>query len=997
MLDRKWFALFLCRLLFLQCLLFGSCDPALATIVSKPYTYSPGQTLPASTLNSNFDTLYNDYNGNITNANISGSAAISLTKLNQTTALFILMASSNNTVGSGTTGDAVPRITQTSDGGLKFGDGTALDLLIKRLSSTSFAFRNAADSSFTNLSLGALTLSTPLSAPNGGTGQSTVTGGDLLVGGTNLWNKLGIGTNGQVLTLSGGLPVWQNASSGGTVTSVAQAVSGFPLSVSGSPVTGAGTLTLTASCAKGDLIAGTGTNTMAVLNVGTNGQALVADSTQASGVKWSNAGSGTVSSVGLSLPGSVFSISGSPVTATGTLTGSFATQSANTVFAGPTSGGAVAPTFRGMVTADLPIVSLDKGGTAANLSGASANGVFFLNNAGTAFSNTSVGTAGQALISNGSGSNPSFGIAGPNGGGTGTNVTPVKGDVLVGNSAGTAFVRLAVGTNGQVLTADSAQTNGTKWSTISGTGTVTSVDTSLTGLSFLSVSGVPITASGTIALAAAGTTGDIPYFSATNTVSKRTIGTTDQTLIVAAGVPTWGTLNPAGGGTGITTVPAKGSILAGNAGGTAYANLGVGTDGQVLTADTASTNGVKWAAAASSGTVNSGTSGQLTYYASTGAAVSGNANATISSGALTLGQSGTAGSFVLNGGTSGTVTLNVPAVAGTTTFTLPGTNGSVGQTLQTNGSGVTSWGVAPIAGGGTNNGSLSVTNNNVLTTDGSKVVGLAIGAKEKYLGADASGAIGYQFPVSGGPSIYDSPGHCNIGGISINSPTATGVTVYGGISAQTASGTNSSGTDAKGASANYASAASNPSTAGPSSNSNLHRRQWEPRLTLKMATGANSTDIQVCRQWVGFTSGALTTKDSPTTEHVAAFRFSTNASDTTWHCITCDGASNVTNTDSLVSVAADTAYTMTIDMRSGHVIFMINGAVVADHSTNLPGTSTGLGLTIQTTTLEAVAKNIKVLGAYNSQLNLFILPARTRRRRKQYANSISKERYDRAA
>jgi hypothetical protein len=44
-----------------------------------------------------------------------------------------------------------------------------------------------------------------------------------------------------------------------------------------------------------------------------------------------------------------------------------------------------------------------------------------------------------------------------------------------------------------------------------------------------------------------------------------------------------------------------------------------------------------WATPASTGNVNSGTSGQMTYYASTGSTVSGNANATISSGALTLG------------------------------------------------------------------------------------------------------------------------------------------------------------------------------------------------------------------------------------------------------------------------------------------------------------------------------------------------------------------------
>lgn len=56
-------------------------------IVSKPYTFSAGASIIASEHNSNFDTLYNDYNGNITNANISNSAAISYSKLNLATSI----------------------------------------------------------------------------------------------------------------------------------------------------------------------------------------------------------------------------------------------------------------------------------------------------------------------------------------------------------------------------------------------------------------------------------------------------------------------------------------------------------------------------------------------------------------------------------------------------------------------------------------------------------------------------------------------------------------------------------------------------------------------------------------------------------------------------------------------------------------------------------------------------------------------------------------------
>lgn len=65
---------------------------------------------------------------------------------------------------------------------------------------------------------------------------------------------------------------------------------------------------------------------------------------------------GTVTSVGLS-DGStspIYTITGSPVTGAGTLTFTLNTETANYIFAGPTSGAAAQPTFRVMVTADLP-------------------------------------------------------------------------------------------------------------------------------------------------------------------------------------------------------------------------------------------------------------------------------------------------------------------------------------------------------------------------------------------------------------------------------------------------------------------------------------------------------------------------------------------------------------------------------------------------------------------------------------------------------------------
>lgn len=68
-------------------------------------------------------------------------------------------------------------------------------------------------------------------------------------------------------------------------------------------------------------------------------------------------GAGTVTSVALSLPTSIFDVSGSPVTTSGTLTATLDTQTANYVWAGPTTGAASAPTFRALVAGDIPDLS----------------------------------------------------------------------------------------------------------------------------------------------------------------------------------------------------------------------------------------------------------------------------------------------------------------------------------------------------------------------------------------------------------------------------------------------------------------------------------------------------------------------------------------------------------------------------------------------------------------------------------------------------------------
>jgi hypothetical protein len=79
-------------------------------------------------------------------------------------------------------------------------------------------------------------------------------------------------------------------------------------------------------------------------------------------------GTGTVTSVALSLP-NIFSVSGSPVTTSGTLTGSLASQTANRVFAAP-NGSNGTPSFRALVAGDIPDLSSEylpiSGGTVSS-------------------------------------------------------------------------------------------------------------------------------------------------------------------------------------------------------------------------------------------------------------------------------------------------------------------------------------------------------------------------------------------------------------------------------------------------------------------------------------------------------------------------------------------------------------------------------------------------------------------------------------------------------
>ena len=254
------------------------------------------------------------------------------------------------------------------------------------------------------------------------------------LGGTDSNVQLGTLANKDLLAYSTSLGYWTNSTFSslgvGSVTSVALALPSI-MSVSGSPVTSSGTLTGTLT-----------TQSVNTLFAGPNSGAAATPTFRA--LTTSDIPSlSYVTSVALALP-SILTVSGSPVTSSGTLTGTLTTQAVNVIFAGPSSGASAAPTFRSLTTADIPTLNQNTTGTAANVTGTVA-----ISNGGTG--NTTATAAFNALAP-----------------------VTTTGDLIIGNGTNSS-TRLGIGANNYVLTS-----NGTtaSWAVATGSGATITNDTS---------------------------------------------------------------------------------------------------------------------------------------------------------------------------------------------------------------------------------------------------------------------------------------------------------------------------------------------------------------------------------------------------------------------------------------------------------------------------------------------------------------------------------------
>jgi hypothetical protein len=277
-------------------------------------------------------TLSSDVTGSGTTGIVTTIATNAVTdaKFRQSAGLSVVGRSANSTGN-------VADITAATDGHILRRSGTAIG----------FGTINLASSNTVGVSI--------LQATNGGTGLSTV------------------GTSGQVLiTNTSGAPAWSNTIPEEVSTTTYNFtnddngklkrftnVSGCTATIPTGLQTGWSVVALRGLTAGTITFASSGTYEGPATTINTAGSAATlyhrgSDIHVGFGGLGAAAGSGTVTSVALAAISGLTSVSGSPIVTSGTLTQTLSTQSANTIFAGPTAGASATPAFRAMVLDDLP-------------------------------------------------------------------------------------------------------------------------------------------------------------------------------------------------------------------------------------------------------------------------------------------------------------------------------------------------------------------------------------------------------------------------------------------------------------------------------------------------------------------------------------------------------------------------------------------------------------------------------------------------------------------
>ena len=474
----------------------------------------------------------------------------------------VLVSSANGFAGTVVNGTSNATVTmKTTITGLLKGNGTAISAAI---SGTDYA---------------PATSGTSILYGNGAGGFSNVTIGSGLsfTGGT----LSATGSGGTITSVTGTAPI---SSSGGTtpnisITQSSATTSGYLSSTDWNTFNNkqpSGTY-VTSVTATSPVLSSGGTTpniSMGAASSSTNGYLTSTDWTT-----FNNKGSGSVTSVALSLP-SIFSVTGSPVTTSGTLTGTLTTQTANTVFAGPSTGSVANPTFRALVSADIPSLNY-----VTSVSGTSPISVtsgytptVSISQAGTSSNGYLSSTDWNTFNNKGSGTVTSITSSTLTIGGTSAipTVNLTSGIVTAGTTGSSTLIPvITVDTYGRVTNVTTASNPQGTVTSVSGTGSVNGI--TLTGT---------VTSSGSLTLG--GTLSGIANSQLTNsTISGISLGSNLASLTIGTGLS--GTSY--NGSTATTIAIANSGVTSGTYGSASVVPvITVNSQGQITSISTQATN-----------------------------------------------------------------------------------------------------------------------------------------------------------------------------------------------------------------------------------------------------------------------------------------------------------------------------------------------------------------------------------------------------------------------
>lgn len=441
-----------------------------------------------------------------------------------------------------------------------------------------------------------ISLTGTVAATNGGTGNNTVTTGDLLYGsGTNTWSKLGIGTSGFALLSNGTNVSW------GALDLAGSGVTGVLPEVHGG--------TNQNSYVVGDTLYASGTNTLAKLspNTTTTRKYLGQTGTGSAGAAptWSTIDAGDITSgtllttyggTGLSsyTAGDItYYASGTALSKLGIGTSTHILTSSGT-----------APQWTNPST--ITVGTATTATTATNLAGGALGSLPYQsssNNTTLLAGNTT--TTKNFLVQTGTGSVS----AAPAWGTIEVADVPTLNQNTTGSAATLTTPRAIYGNNfngsadlTQVIASTFGGT-GNGFTKFSGPSTAEKTFTLPDATCSILTTNAAVTATQGGTSQSTYTTGDILYASATNTLAKLGIGSTGQVLTVSGGIPAWeaasggvssitGTTNQinASSSTGAITLSTPQSI--GTSSSVQFGSFGVGTAASGTTGEIRATNNV---------------------------------------------------------------------------------------------------------------------------------------------------------------------------------------------------------------------------------------------------------------------------------------------------------------------------------------------------------------------------------------------------------------------